>query len=171
MPTIEIVSVEAELNSIHAAGFSFAVRMEQPLVSHRGLFQSYLDSIKQGYILHLGNSGFKSETGGGYFGSDLIDWDYMGPHQGLPPLDQTGREIRHEGIPGEFFQFLPEYHVEINALLVQAGKDSSVGRVIFLTDNESGPQKPLHVSLPDVDQWWRLHHTQGLTWNTAYTIG
>lgn len=164
MPTIEIVSLQPRSYSIRPRDFSFSVLLEDRLVSHRGLFQSFLDSLPGGYIMHLANPGSHSESPGDLFGSELIDWEY--------PADCVDQSYRSRSASDyRQFQFLSDHHLEMDTLLRLALQDSGEGRIVFLTDFQLSSQPVQYRILPGIEDWWRLHHSQGLTWNTAYTIG
>jgi len=170
VPTIEIVSVNTWEFPLDQEDYSIAVIKENKLVSHRALFQDYLDHL-QGVILHLGNHNYVDDKDHGFFAGDLIDWDFEGKEILFPVFDKDDKVKKPGTGQSQVFQFLSEYHVEINALLVQSFKQSPVGQVVFLTDFQMGPAKEMHVALETIDDLWRIHHSQGLQWNTAYIIG
>lgn len=170
MPTIEIVSVNTWEFPFEQDDFTIAVQKENRLISHRHLFQDYLDHL-QGVILHLGNNNYIDNHEQEFFAGDLIDWDFEGKTVLFPVFDHE--EKKHAAGTGQslVFQFLPEYHKEIDQLLSLAWQHSPVDQVIFLTDFQMGPEKEMHVALQSIEELWRIHHTQGLQWNTAYIIG
>ncbi len=168
MPTIEIVSVNAWEFPLDQADYSIAIIKENKLVSHRSLFQDYLDHLR-GVILHMGNHNYIDDKDHGFFAGDLIDWDFEGKVILFPVFDVDQGQQPGAG-QSRIFQFLAEYHMEINALLVQSIKQSPVRQAIFLTDFQMGPEKGERIALQSVDEFWRIHHTQGLQWNTAYNI-
>jgi hypothetical protein len=162
------VSINTWEFSLDQQDYTVAIIKENTLVSHRGLFQDYLDHL-QGVILHLGNPCYVEDKESSFFAGDLIDWDFEGKKVLFPVFE---KEKATSGTGQSFvFQFLAEYHVEINALLVQAMKYSPVDQVVFLTDFQMGPAREKHVALETVEELWRIHHSQGLSWNTAYIIG
>lgn len=87
MPTIEIISFERKIPiKILRSSYNFAIRQNTKLVSHRGLFQDYLDA-NNGVILHIGNLKLAKECF--FFAGELIDWDFEYGEVVFPMIDSN----------------------------------------------------------------------------------
>jgi hypothetical protein len=148
MPTIEIISIDSDKLDINQADFEFAIIEENKPISHRGLFYDFLLRFN-GTILHLGNPVFKNDKNGGFFGSDLIDWDFG-------HLDN--------------FKFTDKYKKEILGLLITAFDKSPTKQAILLTDKQTDDPRPLYKRFDTVSDLTTRHDNKGLDWNTLYLI-
>lgn len=148
MPTIEIISIDSDKLDINQADFNIAIIEESRPISHRGLFYEFLLSFK-GVILHLGNPDFKNDKKSGFFGSDLINWDFC-------VLDK--------------FQFADNYKKEIFGLLKFAFDKSPMNQAIILTDKQADNPKSSYKSFDSISDLISRHDNAGLDWNTMYLI-
>ena len=111
MPTIELISLGCvELPKIPKYEH-FEYILEDRLLSHRGMFQKYLDK-EQGVIVHLGSKELEGEEDF-WFAGGLIEWG-----EGtidLPVVDfKDLRNLENWGQDQDFlFQFRHEVKVEI----------------------------------------------------------
>ena len=148
MPTIEIISIDSDKLDINQADFDIAIIEENKPISHRGLFYDFLLRFN-GVILHLGNPDFKSDKNDGFFGSDLIDWNFG-------HLDN--------------FQFADKYKQEIFGLIKIAVDKSPTKQAILLTDKQADNPRPLHKRFDSIVDLKSRHDNEGLDWNTLYLI-
>lgn len=152
MPTIEIILLEVhERIKIKKGEYPFAVQQEFNLISHRDLFRSFLED-KKGTILHLGNLDLQNESY--FFGGDLIDWDF-------------DEEKRDDMV---YFKFEKSYIEGIKNILLKSYKLSPIHKICFLTDIQCSTSKPDFITLSSIDEFWDIHNSMGLRWNTLYTI-
>ena len=164
MPTIEIVSLNAEKPFIDEDQYDFAIIEETHLVSHRALFSDFLAS-KNGIMLHLGNPDFRYEKDGPFFGSELINWDFEPTQIQLPNFDLgetgAGQSAR--------FQFDSKYRKSLENLLSQIIQASPVGTGYFYTDYQFG-EAQASFKTTGIQQFWKEHDEIGLFRNKLYSI-
>ena len=171
MPTIEIISLERKkLIKIDKAKYSFCIKQNTKLISHRGLFQEFLDKEK-GVILHLGNLSLAKTYF--FFAGELIDWDYEPGIVHFPEynLDEPIEEQWDGSGQNKRFKFKDEHINGIRDLLFKAQRLSPVNRVLFLTDVQFGPSECRYIQLPELENLWEIHNREGLDWNALYIIG
>lgn len=129
MPTIEIVSLGCNrLLPIKNSRFPFFVRQNTKLISHRGLFQKYLDK-ETGTILHLGDKEFGRT--GFFYGSELIDWDFDIENKASIDKKNDEKNLRNNFPP---FRFESAMFDSIKKILKLALKYSPVNKCLFYTD-------------------------------------
>jgi len=148
MPTIEIISLDSRNLGTNQRDFDVAIIEENELISHRGLFCQFLKKY-QGTILHIGNPEFKQNKDGGFFGGDLIDWEF----------DFQGN-----------FKFLEKYKPDFAKLLEVAIENSPNKQTFFLTDIQANNPKPKYRRISSLTNFWKLYEHEGLEWNTLYAI-
>ena len=150
MPTIEIVCVgQAEPSTFD--GLPFAVRAERQLVSHRALFQPDFDAL-QGCIYHLGNPAFRGRESEGFFAYELV-WKTLPEYGAVGPLRFNN-------------EYVPHVRVIIEELLTA----SPVGRVIFSSDWQFGPDEVRRFSPVSEERFWQMHDAGGLRFNALYEV-
>jgi hypothetical protein len=98
MPTIEVISVQNKDGFVFDQNdYSFAIRQENILQSHRGLFSKYLQGF-EGKMIHLGDSDFIGENGPPFFAGKLINWDFDSiDHQIILPMWTEGGKDEWNG--------------------------------------------------------------------------
>lgn len=171
MPTIEIVSINADRLGLRQADFSFAIIEENKLISHRGLFYEFL-SKHSGVIVHIGNPEFRGDKDHGYYAGEIVDWSF-GPDEIVIPVYRDGDG---ESTPGSTenpqltFRFLQQYRSDIDKLLNIALANSPIEKVYFLTDYQFGPEKGSIEIHWTVTEFWAEHDNEGLCLNTLYEI-
>jgi hypothetical protein len=149
LPTIEIVIHDnKEKINIETTTNNLAIRQDINLKSHRNKFQDYLNN-QNGIILHLGNSDLNENTG--FYGNELIDWD-------LCDYDK------------DLFRFNNDSKKDIELLLKEIQEKSISNKISFLTDIQSYKKRAKYRTLSNLNEFWKLHDSKGLTWNTLYTI-
>jgi hypothetical protein len=165
MPTIEIASINASHLGLTQDDFKVAIIEEDKLISHRGLFYDDL-SQHQGTIVHIGNPDLKSEKDVGYFAGKLIDWDVEGTADIIIPSDSDTTGADQQCV----FKFLVDFKLDIDMLLKIALEKSPMRRVFFLTDYQFGPIKAQKEIIYTISDFWNLHDTEGLRFNTLYEM-
>jgi hypothetical protein len=171
VPTIEIISLERKQPiRIDKNNSRFCVRQNRKLISHRGLFQKFLDK-EEGVILHLGNLSLAKTPY--FFAGELIDWDYEPGVVHLPVynLDEPLEEQWNGSGQNTRFKFKDDYLSGIRELLSKAQRLSPVNKVLFLTDTQFGPDEGRNIELSNVEELWEMHNREGLAWNVMYVIG
>lgn len=168
MPTIEIVSVESDVN-IDQKDFEVSIRVDKKLESHRGLFYDFL--VKQnGTMIHIGNPDLKNEEGGGFFGGAIIDWGLESNDLILPEFDENDPTDSRGANQSFKYRFLDEYKGDIDRIIKEAIKNSKIKQTYFLTDYQFGPEKPTHEIIYTLTAFWDRHDREGLEWNKLYEI-
>ena len=129
----------------------FAVQSGTELKSHRTpdpLFQEDFDALR-GCIYHLGNPYLKTRKGL-FFASELLsDRLYSRP---------TTLAFRPEFVPG------------VQDLLKSLVELSPVHQVLFTSDYQFGPKRPYRSAIVTLDEFWSLHNSRKLRFNSAYPI-
>ncbi len=148
MPTIEIISIDNKKLGIDQEKFSFAIIEEPELISHRGLYYNFLKKYS-GTILHIGNSEFRNNKDGGFWGGDLIDWEY----------DNNNN-----------FKFQESYKTDLMELLNMAIEKSPSNEAFFLTDIQANDPEPKFRRIKNISNFKKLYEHEGLEWNTLYAI-
>ena len=140
MPTIEIVSVNAEPFDLPEYK-EFRTRMDTDLVGDRGLFQRQFDQL-DGVMVHLGNlKGF-------WFANQIIEW---------------GQEDGN-------IKFTPEALSELKDLFQRLLNASPVGRITFSTDLQGGPDPFIAESPVTLEEFWQLHDEKKLFFHDYFEI-
>ena len=169
MPTIEIVSINAEEIRINQADFEVAIIKENKIESHRGLFCDLLRQ-QNGVIIHIGNPDFKYEKEGGYFADEIIDWDFEPTEIFLPEFDENDAADNKGTNQQIKFKFLKQYIPDIDKLLKIALGNSPTKKVYFLTDYQFGPEDGKTEILYTLMDFWTQHDNDGLRLNTLYEM-
>ena len=153
MPSIEIVCV----NQIEPTKFlnpPFAIEAENKLVSHRTpspLFQPDFNEMR-GCIYHLGNPSSRDPTFSGYYTAhELLSKD--------SEIDWW--DIIH--FYGDFVPF-------IKVLLKQLLQSSPVGKVIFTSDYQFGPNVKRYKRPITLENFWQQHDENKLRMNALYQL-
>lgn len=151
MPSIEIVCVGQEQPS-DVPDYPFAVVSSTDLLSHRGpssLFQRDFNQLR-GCMYHLGNPECSAS-------------DYQGPFFAYELLrDEQPEAIR--------LQFSAEYQETIKGLLLRLLRESPDGQVLFTTDWQAGPERPIRAGMVSWARFWAMHDAGELRLNTSYII-
>lgn len=148
MPTIEIISIDNKALGIDQEEFRFAIIEEAELISHRGLYYDFLRKY-QGAILHIGNPEFRNDKDGGFFGGDLIDWEFDN---------------------NDNFKFQEKYQSDFLRLLESAVEKSPDKQAFFLTDIQANEPEPKFRRIKNFSNFTSLYEHEGLEWNTLYAI-
>jgi hypothetical protein len=148
MPTFEIVSVGAKTGPHMPRVGSFIQRCDSRLTSDRGLFQPVLDRL-DGTIVHLGHRSKKHERDFWFCGHAL----------------DFSKDIR-EGC----FRLRNRALVDLKRLFVVMQKDSPFRHVIFLSDYQFGPTKPVVKQLSSIEEFLRHGASGSLRFNALYHI-
>lgn len=148
MPTIEIISIDNIKLGIDQEKFGFAIIEEPELKSHRGLYYDFLKKYN-GTILHIGNPEFRTDKVSGFWGGDLIDWEF----------DNNNN-----------FKFLEKYKLDFIKLLELAVEKSPDKKAFFLTDIQANEPEPNYRRIKNVTDFIKLYEHEGLEWNTLYAI-
>jgi hypothetical protein len=171
MPTIEIILLGRNKPiKMQKNKYDFCVKQNTKLISHRALFQEFLDK-ENGVILHLGNLSLAKESF--CFAGELIDWDYEPGIVYLPEYNLDNPiEDQWDG-RGQYkrFKFKDQHICGIRDLLLKAQRLSPKNKVLFLTDVQFGPSEGKYIQISDVENLWAMHNGEGLDWNVLYIIG
>lgn len=145
MPTIELISLNAGTIPQLPSYSSFAYIVEPDLVSHRGLFQHIFDRCK-GYIVHLGNKEFENNKDGFWYAGRIMNWEE------------------------DAVVFLKETLSDLMDLIQRMIDSSPNNEILFSTDYQFGPQKPVDFGAVFIDEFYELHRLKKLRWNSIYKI-
>jgi len=169
MPTVEIISLNAASLDLREEDFTIAIIEEPHLVSHRGLFDDYLQQRK-GIIVHLGNPCCKEDKSF-FFAGELMDWSNE-PETLVLPQVGDGPDADPDWGAGqvELFRFLPRFKGEVDTILQKAILASPVDTALFLTDIQLGPAKGSIAEAMPRRNFWKRHDAGNLSFNTLYTI-
>jgi len=154
MPSIELVCIKQEIPT-DFSGFPFTLIGEDRLFSHRvpsPLFQSDFDRL-QGCIYHLGGPKTLDNSNRGYFTAyDLLS------------------EVCRSQENSVFLEFKKDFLPFLKNIIQTLMKDSPVGIVLFTSDYQFGPKKPQRYGAVSYKNFWDLHETHKLRFNTSYEI-
>lgn len=148
MPTIEIISINANAIPELPLYGSFAYILERELISHRGLFQKIFDKL-EGYIVHLGNKEFEHDKDGPWFAGMIMDW-----------TDDEGNPII----------FLDNTLEDLKDLMKRMIESSPSNEILFSTDYQFGPDEPKDCGTISFSEFFELHSSRLLRWNATYII-
>ncbi len=151
MPSIEIICIN-QARPIDCSSFLFDIEFEDDLVSHRSpraLFQSDFDCLK-GYIYHL-------LDGEGPTAYKLLKQNWY---------DKEGNSNGVE----ENLEFKNEYKDSVKLLLKELLISSKSGQILFTSDYQFGPQKPIRVGPMTISEFWNLHDAGNIRMNASYSI-
>ncbi|MEO1438589.1 MAG: hypothetical protein AAFV80_23820, partial [Bacteroidota bacterium] len=110
MPTIELLSVQAESWPIHVDDYDMAIKTDGKLESHRALFYDWCLE-QEGILLHMGNP--QDQHKWGLSGGRLINHAFR-PESIQLPIIEMGQPIIDKGANQSYqFQFLPKYLEEL----------------------------------------------------------
>jgi hypothetical protein len=149
MPTIEIVCV-AQTEPLDFSSLPFAVRAENELLSHRGLFQSDFDKL-QGCIYHLGNPDMRGDDDVGFFAYELISDS---------PEDETEDCLKFND------EFVPHVKIIFRQLLAA----SPVSQITFSSDWQFGAEDVRRFEPISEEKFWEMHDACELRSNAFYEI-
>lgn len=153
MPSIEIVCVD-QTEPTSFLNAPFAVESESKLVSHRSpspLFQPDFDVLR-GCIYHLGNPSSRDPTFTGYYTAYKL---------------LTGDA---ESCVWNIVYFKIEFVPFIKMFLAQLLQNSPVGKVIFTSDYQFGPNEKRYKRVITLDMFWQLHDKNKLKLNALYQL-
>lgn len=168
MPTIEIASLNSSNLNLDPATFKVAIIQESTLESHRGLFYDFL--IKQsGVIVHIGNPDLQSTTDRVFFAGKIIDWAFE-ESEIVIPQSETMHTVDLGSNQQFRFQLLKEYKGDIDRILKIALEKSPIKRIFLLTDYQFGPEKANQEIIYTIGDFWQLHDSLGLVFNTLYEM-
>ncbi len=145
MPTIEIVCLGQE-EPLEIPELSFALRSENKVISHRGLFYEEFKELI-GCIYHLGNPDMRDEDDW-FFADQLVDW-----------RTEDGR-----------LKFLPKFIPEVRQLLTDLLEASPIRALIFSSDYQFGPDARRYPRPLKHEMFWRKHDSEKLWLNARYFI-
>lgn len=148
MPTFEIVSVESQVGPHTPRVRSFVQRCDSRLVSDRGLFQSVLDRLR-GTMIHLGHYSRKHDSSFWFCGHAL----------------KVAR-VTHDG----FFTLRAAALKDLRVLLRTMQRASPSRHVVFLSDYQFGPRKPVVRRVSSIEEFAKLGSSGRLRFNTLYHI-
>lgn len=170
MPTIEIISFKREIPiRIERGNYNFAIRQNSKLVSHRKLFQDFLNE-NSGVILHIGNLELLKEPF--FFAGELIDWEYEVGDVSFPMVDLAKPMDEQWSGSSQMlrFKFQQCYKGGIDNLIKKTLKLSPIKKCGFLTDVQLGPKFSSMTQINSIEEFWYIHNSMGLVWNTIYII-
>ena len=154
MPSIEIVCI-GQKSPARFRRVPFAIVSEAgKLQSHRhpSRFQRDFDRL-QGCIYHLGCPHFRRSRTVLFEAYELLS-----------------RKCRDQWPTAIFLEFerafVPSLRKMLTALLTQ----SPAGRVVFTSDYQFSPNRSKRIKQVSVQEFWALHRTKRLRFNTLYAI-
>ena len=152
MPSIEIVCVRQN-NFTRFSNLPFAIRSENKLESHRSspLFKKDFDKLK-GCIYHLGCPHLKYKRTGAFEAFDLLS-------KKCQKQDET-----------IFLEFKNKFVPDIKRILIKLLKNSPDSKVIFTSDYQFSSNKPKRIKDLNLSEFWELHKSKKLLFNTLYEI-
>jgi hypothetical protein len=169
MPTIEIISIDADKLGLNQNDFSVAIIEQNKLIGHRGLFNEFLKTHK-GVMIHIGNPDFKTEKENGFFAGmildfDFIDSDFKKAKKGLKT------NTKNQWANQQFkFKISVDFFNEIVRIIETSILFSPRQLAFFYTDYQFGPEIASIEKSITLDCFIALHDSQGLKWNTLYMI-
>ena len=167
MPTIEIVSVKSKSLKLNQSDFEIAIRIENILRSHRGLFYDFL--IKQtGTIIHIGNPEMKNKDSG-FFAGKLLDHSVEKNEINFPS-DEDNLTSNRGANQCFIFKFKDIFKNEIDTILKSAIDNSEINKVYFLSDFQFGPENQKQEIIYSISEFWQRHDSQGLEYNKLYEL-
>jgi hypothetical protein len=153
MPSIEVVCID-QASPLQFGTLSFALESETSLRSHRSphpRFQSDFDLLR-GCIYHFGNPEFRSPGTGLYFAYHLLS-------RACADADSN-----------EFLEFSERFRPDIQVVMKSLVLASPVGRLLFTSDWQFGPEETRRIGLISLAQFWNLHDGKELFLNSSYAI-
>jgi hypothetical protein len=153
MPSIEIACIGRDV-PVPIVADGFAVVSEHGLRSHRvpSRFQSDFDSLS-GCLYHLGNPSLRDPAqGGAFFAYEL--------------LSQASRDP----FPPSFLEFASAHVEEVRAVLSSILAASPLGRALFTSDWQFGPDWTHRFGPVSLGDFWQLHASRTLYLNSAYEL-
>jgi hypothetical protein len=169
MPTIEIASINSTGLNLNSENFKIAIIEETKLESHRGLFYDLLKT-QLGTIVHIGNPDFKNDKDGEFFAGEIVNWDFEPGEIIIPQVESTDNHYNLGSNQQFRFQLLREYSLDIDRILKTALEKSPIKRVCFLSDYQFGPEKANQEVIYTISDFWNLHNSEGLVFNTLYEM-
>lgn len=169
MPTIEIASINSTGLGLRQADFDVAIIEEAELVSHRSLF---FDTLRKqsGTIIHIGNPDLKDNKEHGFYAGQIIDWAFEPGEVFIPEVD-VDEPVYNRGSNQQFqLRLLDHFREDFDKLLKLALDKSPTKKVCFLTDYQCGPETANIEILYTISDFWTLHDSEGLTFNTMYEM-
>ena len=154
MPSIEIVCVGQRL-PLDLPELPFAIQSEPELLSHRGpepRWQADFDRL-DGWIYHLGNPDLRYRSDATFF----FAWELLS--------DRSRHDAR--GV----LQFDGQFHQALHWLLARLVTASPVGRIVFTSDWQSGPDASTRGRFDTLLHFWQAHDAGRLHLNGFYEIG
>lgn len=165
MPTIEIISVNANRKILRQEDYDIALIEEDKLVSHRSIFYEYLKTLN-GIMVHIGNLDMKYDKEYGFFAGKIINWDFSTNKEiVIPNIDDEKNGADQD----EYFQFLDVFKNEIEQIIFKYIELSPNSTALFLTDYQFGSSKPMRKYI-NLSNFWKEYNEYGLRWNTLYRI-
>jgi hypothetical protein len=153
MPSIEIACLDA-VAPPPPPTTSFALIYEEGLLSHRSpspRFQSDFDALS-GVLYHIGNPALRDNDRGAYCAHKVLS------------------EASLYADPPSFLEFDSVHVVSTKLLLNWLLTVSPVGRVLFTSDWQFGPDWTQRFGPIESAEFWRLHDCRELLLNAAYLI-
>jgi hypothetical protein len=153
VPSIEVACIELDLPApIPTSGF--ALVYERGLKSHRipSRFQADFSGLS-GCLYHFGNPALRNpQQRGAFFAYELLS------------------EASRDAIPPSFLEFAPPYRDEVTVVLSSILAASPVGRALFTSDWQFGPEWTHRFGPFGLSEFWRLHDSRNLQLNSAYAL-
>jgi hypothetical protein len=151
--SIEIACIGLDLPTrISVEGF--ALVSERGLKSHRmpSRFQTDFNALS-GCLYHLGNPKLRDPTqGGAFFAYELLS------------------EASRDASPPSFLEIAPEHVGEVRVVLANILAASPLGRALFTSDWQFGPEWPHRFGPVGLDDFWQLHASRNLQLNSSYAL-
>ncbi len=152
MPSIEIVAIAQQCPS-KVDDLPFAAMADFTLKSHRSQsrFQGDFDRLS-GIMYHLGNPGLKTDHAGRRFFA----------YQLLSPASRK--------VESSFLEFAAEYRAAAQMFFEELLHNSPVGKLVFTSDWQFGPEWIKYEPELSLSEFWRLHDSHLIQLNAFYSI-
>jgi len=169
MPTIEIISIDADKLGLNQNDFNVAIIEQNRLIGHRGLFNEFLKTYN-GVMIHIGNPEFKTEKENGFFAGMILDFDFVDSDYKNAKKRLKTNAKNHWANQEFKFKISVNFFNEVVRIIETAILFSPKQLAFFYTDFQFGPEIASIEKSITLDCFIDLHDSQGLKWNTLYII-
>jgi hypothetical protein len=153
VPSIEIACIGLDL-PVRIQVEGFALVSEPGLKSHRRPSRFQTDFVAQsGCLYHLGNPDLRDPTHrGAFFAYELLS-------------DES-----RDALPSSFLEFSPSHVEEVRAVLANILAASPLGKALFTSDWQCGPEWTHRFGPLTFTDFWQLHAERKLQLNSSYAL-
>jgi hypothetical protein len=153
MPCIEVACIGLD-TPVQVGATGFLVAAEAGLEPNRvpSRFQVDFDEL-DGCLYRLGSTSSRERNRGG----SLVAYELLS-------------DDSRDRFPASFLAFAPQHVAEMRVVLASILALSPVGRALFTSDWQYGPEWAYRFGPVTLDEFWRLHESRALYLNTAYSL-